>query len=253
MTGEAPPELATNELSTTHPAQSSGPPEVGNRKAYRLFHLPKRAWTAFWNWKPLPEVLAGTAIVLGTVAAVGAGSELLHGPTAKQAPHAADWLSAISTFWGAIATGLGAILTGGALAYAARTYEKQRQDRQEELADRRRAQASAVTLMMSRKEAEHEWDFELRNDSPIPIFSMNVVGVASTGVDTVRHYLNPVVSGPQGTYGKGETLPAHSTEEHSYAEFKDAANVEWRRYGDGRLVEEKLSSGNTNKGIHIRN
>lgn len=171
----------------------------------------KKAWGAFWDWKPLPEVLAGTAILLGILAIVGAGTELLG--------RCRDWSRGL--------------LTGGALAYAARTYEKQRQDRQEELAERRRAQASAGTLVMNRKEAEHN-------------------GEHSRGSCRRRRYhatlSEPRGVRPQGTYGKGENLPADSTEEHIYAEFKDAANVEWRCYSDGRLVEVKLSPANTNKG-----
>ncbi|BCW78296.1 hypothetical protein [Arthrobacter sp. NicSoilC5] len=194
--------------------------------------------------RTLTVTFAAIALPLGLAAIVVCGSVLLQGPTSETPPSAADWLSAIATFWGAVATAVGALLTGGALVYAARTYEKQRQDRHEELVEKRRAQASAVTLVMTRPAAHTTWEFVVRNDSSLPIFCMNMVGVNAEGQHKQRHYLHPVLTGPRGLYD--ESLPVDSTEEASFVEFRDAAGAEWKRYADGRLVEEPLSTGNRN-------
>jgi len=187
----------------------------------------------------LTQKLGIAAIGVSLPAIVISGSGLLQGATANQAPNAAEWLSAISTFWGAIGTAFGALLTGGAVIYAARTYEKQREDRHAELLERRRAQASAVTLSITNNNGS-QW-CKVRNDSALPIFAMNVVEEDASLTDPVRHYLQPILSSNRPFE---QVLNDASVEELTFVEFKDAAGVEWKRYGDGRLIEEKLSEGN---------
>lgn len=97
---------------------------------------------------------------------------------------------------------------------------------------------------MTRPTAHTTWDLVIRNISSLPIFCMNMVGVDAEGRHTKRHYLQPVLTGPKGLYD--ESLPVESTEKTSFVEFRNTAGAEWKRYADGRLVEEELSLGNRN-------
>ncbi|MET3348996.1 UNVERIFIED_ORG: hypothetical protein ABID57_000665 [Arthrobacter sp. UYEF1] len=213
------------ESPVAHPGQP--------RAASRLMSRVKNAALAFWNWKPLPEVLAITAVSLGILAIIGSGSELLQGPTATTAPNAAEWLSAISTFWGAIATALAAFLTAGALIIALVTFRRQVADRHRALVQEHQAQATAVSVLVNDvPNLPGSREVVVRNDSPLPIFQVRLVAVGSQG-------RTPMPGRPRVIPSRGEVpwkLPRQSAASAD-VEFKDAAGTKWFRTSDGVLRE----------------
>ncbi|MGO4860032.1 hypothetical protein [Arthrobacter sp. 2MCAF14] len=163
------------------------------------------------------------------------GSSLLQGATADQAPNAAEWLSAISTFWGAIATAFGALLTGGALIYAARTYEKQREDRHAELLERRRSQAVSVSVRRLTGLLLDQTAVEVVNSSNLAIHNVRIFCLDPDGgvLEDGQPYVQDVLI---NDFRKefGEELQFSS----AYAEFTDAGGVRWIRTSKGTLFEK---------------
>ncbi|MFF1880573.1 hypothetical protein ACFVVC_03775 [Pseudarthrobacter sp. NPDC058196] len=189
------------------------------------------------NWKHWPGVLSSAAIILGIVAVVIFVSGLLQGPTTAEPPNAAEWLSAISTFWGAVATAIGSLLTAGALLIAALSYRKQ-------VADRHKAQAVSVTVgsrtevtpAVSARRAvsgyfptNEKHFYFVRNDSQLPIYRVELrVGESDDLKSSTREVLAP---------GDEESFEVSFAPFPAYARFTDSSGVTWTRDSSGKLTE----------------
>ncbi|WP_285250221.1 hypothetical protein [Pseudarthrobacter sp. fls2-241-R2A-168] len=170
-------------------------------------------------------VTATLAIVLGVAAIVLWGSSLLQGPTDANPPNAAEWLSAISTFWGAIAGAIGALGTAGALWLGAITFTRQ-------VNDQHRAQAATVTVHVGIKAGiDDNHTVEITTGSKLPIYNMELVCIGSEG-DVLEVFRKHVVTDRFGQY-LDEALPLHQAR----ATFTDSAGVRWERWSKGKLIE----------------
>jgi hypothetical protein len=174
------------------------------------------------------------------LAIIGTGSELLQGPTATQAPNAAEWLSAISTFWGAVATAIGAALTGGALLFAAYTYrhqveEKTRaaQDRRDNEAKARRAQAAGVSVL-TEPSPTHTNSVVMKayNGSDLPISNVMLTCVDKQGRVMGQELKQVVAAG-----AAAELERPSSVVDRVVARFTDAEGRVWRSYVNGEFKE----------------
>lgn len=189
----------------------------------------------------LVRVLGGAAILLGIIAVVIFLSGLLQGPTAEAPPNAAEWLSAISTFWGAIAAALGAALTGGALLIAALTYQRQVRDRHAELEGKRREQAEAITVEIApyqppvRNLGQDPADslaIAIRNDSKLAIFGIALVVVDKERREPDQRLYDSIAPGRYKHFVQPTTKVGGA-----YAMFTDAAGTRWKRWHNGELME----------------
>lgn len=84
------------------------------------------------------------------------------------------------------------------------------------------------------------WDGLVRNDSPLPIFDVALVGVDASGNDVAdtrheRPYLPGTVDRGGNSYSGG--LQKLSLKEASHVCFTDAAGNKWKRSGTGVLEE----------------
>jgi hypothetical protein len=168
-------------------------------------------------------------------------------PPAPEAPVTiegpATWLSAWSTFWGAVATAVGAVLTGGALLIAALTYSRQVADKHQELEDRRKEearkrkeQADKVIVRVERGGLPNGQTLvDLKNPTNLPIFKMNLYTINDEGQVIDRQPLSQeVVVGDYPGHHFEQSDRVHS----AYAEFTDSAGVAWIRTSKGTLVEK---------------
>ncbi|MHA7209675.1 hypothetical protein [Arthrobacter sp. MDT1-65] len=192
------------------------------------------------KWKHWTVILGSTAILLGVVTVVIFVSGVLQGPTATDPPNAAEWLSAISTVWGAVAAALGALLTGGALLIAALTYQRQVRDRHSELESRRRAQAEAVTVRIIPYKPVAQLSIstpdrvqiEIRNDGALAIFGVAAVVIDRTRIEAGQEYFHSIPPHDFGSFRH----PADGVD-GAYAIFTDSAGTRWKRWHNGELKE----------------
>ncbi|TDK27902.1 hypothetical protein E2F48_01955 [Arthrobacter crusticola] len=200
----------------------------------------KGHWSRFLKWKNMALVLGSVAVMLGIIAGVASISALLQGPTAGQA-NAAEWLSAISTFWGAVATALGAALTGGALLIAALTYQRQVRDRHAELESKRRAQAEAVTVRIVPFKPAYvapgtnppdRVQIEVRNDGELAVFGIAAVVLDRTRREVGQKYFQSILP---HTFDSFRHLA--DKVDGAYATFTDSAGTRWKRWHNGDLEE----------------
>lgn len=198
---------------------------------------------AFRTWKHWPAILGAGAVVLGMIAVISFFSGLLQGPTDPQPPNAAEWLSAISTFWSAIATAVGAVLTAGALLVAAMSYRKQVADRHQELINQHKAQAVSVTVG-SRTEIipavkartsisnyfsdKEKHTYFVRNGSQLPIYRVDLVVGETDAVGSFPDVLPP---------GEETSCEASSASLPAFVHFTDSSGVAWKRTRSGELSE----------------
>lgn len=194
----------------------------------------KWAAVGFWAWLIKPVVLAALAIALGLYAVVASGSSMLQGPTSTDAPHAADWLSAISTFWGAIATALGAILTAGAVLVAALSYRKQVADRHQELIDRHEAQSIEITVGYElHPDFLNKYIYFIENGSTAGIYNVRLYAVNDREL--------PSDSADVVTPGKRLRFEMNGPLKYiAAAEFDDSAGIRWLR--DSKGLRQQLNS-----------
>lgn len=192
------------------------------------------------------RTLLALIVLAAIIAVIANGTLLLQGPMSDDDANAAEWLSAISTFWSAVATAVGALLTGGALVYAARTYERQRKDRQEELVEKRQAAAEAVTVDIDdvkfagvinaalgvANERSREKRIEVRNDGDRAVFGIALVLLNK---DLKEVYQEPYPSVPPKD-ARGFSRPS-TIVGAAYATFTDGAGVRWKRWHNGDLIE----------------
>lgn len=207
----------------------------------------KDATSAFWNWKHRPAALGSAAIILGILAVIFSVSALLQGPTAAEPPNAAEWLSAISTFWGAVAAALGAALTGGALLIAALTYQRQIRDRHAELEDKRREeekkrreQAEAVTvtinpykpIAVNMQRQRERLNILARNDGKLAVYGVTLVAIDKDGKETKQRFFNSILpDAPRGFLHEADSVGG------AYTTFTDTAGARWKRWHNGELKE----------------
>ncbi|MBT8163191.1 hypothetical protein KKI43_22430 [Arthrobacter sp. GN70] len=177
------------------------------------------------SWK-LIVAAATVAIVLGVVAVVIVVSLFMHGATDTAPPNAAEWLSAISTFWGSVAAAIGAIGTAGALWLGAIAYNRQTKDQH-------RSQAATVTVHRGLKDAldgQHTVRIDLANQ--LPIFNVELIcfdpdrGVLET---FVKH----VVTSQGLVHPVDDALPLHEVS----VTFTDSSGIRWTRWSKGKLIE----------------
>lgn len=191
---------------------------------------------------PAPDVIFSyfyrTLLVLLVLASILAivtnGTLLLQGPMSDGDANAAEWMSAISTFWGAVGTGLGAALTGGALLIAALTYRRQVADKHQELKDKREEQAGKIIVRVVRYESGQVL-VDLKNPTNLPIFKLNLYAIGDDGKVVDRQPLSKeVVVGDYEGHLFDDWCRVHS----AYAEFTDTGGVGWTRTSKGTLVEK---------------
>jgi hypothetical protein len=167
-------------------------------------------------------------------------SDNLQGSVSAQAPNAAEWLSAVATFWGAVATAFGAILTAGALLVAAFTYlhqvdEKNRaaQDRRDKDSKERRAQAASVSVLTAPSETKTDSIvMTAYNGSPLPIRNVLLTCVDRRG-QVMGQEMKQVV--PAG--GSAELERPERVIDKVVARFTDAEGRVWRSYVNGEFEE----------------
>lgn len=182
---------------------------------------------------PRLQTILLTVLLLGAVTAIVWISIVVQGemprPPAsetevKEGP--AAWLGAWSMFWGAVAGGIGAVGTAGALLLGVRIYYLQEKDR-------RRAQAVAVTVGTKLDPIPHSLGKQrvcyIRNDSPLPIYNVSLYA----GRAPYARAIDPAVIATGGE----ETLALRHEYETVHAKFVDSAGVAWKRGGDGHLAE----------------
>ncbi|MEV7572636.1 hypothetical protein AB0P28_05975 [Pseudarthrobacter sp. NPDC089323] len=189
----------------------------------------------------LYRALLVLVILASILAIITNGTLLLRGPVSDSQPNAADWLSAISTFWGAVAAGLGAALTGGALLIAALTYQRQIRDRHAELEGKRREQAEAVTVEIGPSQPQGKNFGEdpkdnliiaIRNDSQLAIFGIALVVVDKNRKEPDQRLYDSISPGRYKRF-----IQPASRVDGAYAMFTDTAGTRWKRWHNGELTE----------------
>lgn len=187
-----------------------------------------------------------TAIIWVAIAVQGEAPRPPAPETPAEGP--AAWLSAWSTFWGAVATALGAILTGGALLIAALTYQRQIHDKHVELEDKRREelkkrreQAEGVTVRIAKykpvvvnmgERPPERRNIIVRNDGKLAVFAVSVVVLNKERKEADQRYFHSILSSNEERF----LCPADETD-GVYTTFTDAAGVRWKRWHNGDLDE----------------
>lgn len=208
-----------------------------------------RAWVAtsgFWNWKYRPAALGVAAIILGIVAVISSISAFLQGPTTAEA-NAAEWLSAISTFWGAIASGLAAIGTAGALLIAAFGYKHQVEEKERQEAERRkhakdkkdaeakalRSRARQVSILPKKGERfVSNVLLEVHNGTSSPIRNVMFLCLDSKGTVTGQTFSMALPA--------GQSLPLEKPRkdiDRAWVRFQDVDDKTWKIHLNGHLEE----------------
>ncbi|MFB9654559.1 hypothetical protein [Pseudarthrobacter oxydans] len=189
----------------------------------------------------LYRTLLVLVILASIVAIITNGTALLQGPMSGGEANAAEWMSAISTFWGAVAAGLGAAVTGGALLVAALTYQRQVADIHAELESKRREQAEAVTVEIApyepaaRNFGEDRGDklsIAIRNDSKLAIFGIALVVVDKNRKEPDQRLYDSIAPGRYKHFVQPKERVGGA-----YAMFTDTAGVRWKRWHNGELME----------------
>ncbi|MDF9749175.1 hypothetical protein [Arthrobacter sp. ES3-54] len=182
-------------------------------------------------------------VLLSILAIVINGTSLLQGPMSETAPNAADWMSAISTFWGAVAGGIGAIGTAGALLIAAFTYKHQVDERNRVEAERRRkewdqrsAEARNVAISFDDKSTKGQMECVVHNRGDVPLDSVLLVFDYTEGKNSIWEVRSVGPLGPK-TDSKPLKIPSPATA-NSHCTFRDTKARTWNLYFDGRLEEQ---------------
>lgn len=179
---------------------------------------------------------AVTAIVWVSLAVQGEAPTSPAPPASEPVEGPAAWLSARSTFWGAIAGGIGAIGTAGALGLGAYTYFRQ-------VRDQHRAQAAAVSLVTADGERTGFLRMMVRNDSNLPISDVYLQALNHNGNDA-GHEMQQVLA-------PGGVLPLDRPKrsvDRAWVKFDDSSGIRWARYVNGELEEVKKSKdGKSNR------
>lgn len=137
-----------------------------------------------------------------------------------------EWLSTIGTVGGAL-------LTGGALLYAALTYSKQSEDRHKELQDKHRAQAVTVSVRVLHGLLENKSRVEIRNSSTLPIYKVKIFCIYPDGHLLDNGELSQRVVIDNFIYDFDEEDLLYE----AYALFTDSSGARWARLSTGELAE----------------
>ena len=138
-------------------------------------------------------------------------------------------MSDLTDWIGSVGTTVGAVGTAGALWLGVVVYRRQEQGQ-------RRAQAAAITVAIFSVPGDSELlQFEIRNDSALPIYS--VMLVASLDGRDAGQDLKAVLPAGDKLSFQQRRRPGNLS---AYANYIDSAGVRWRRYFNGDL--EELSS-----------
>lgn len=182
-------------------------------------------------------LLAGAivAIVWASVAVQLATPTVSVEPDAGTEEGPAAWMSAWSTFWGAVAGGIGAIGTAGALLLGAFTFRRQVQDQH-----RTQAAAISVGIRTIREysdigERKIWYQYFVRNDSLLPIYHVRLYfGPVEERRKTDREVIPP---------GDEVTHDSQNSDFMAFGKFVDSPGVAWKRDGSGKLIEIKNNDG----------
>lgn len=170
-------------------------------------------------------------ILASIIAIIANGTLLLHGPMSDSEPNAADWLSAVSTFWGAIAGGIGAIGTAGALWLGAVTFSRQ-------VRDQHRVQASRVIVLMDEGTGKGAGYLSpkaiVKNLSDLPIYKVQLRAAPRDAFDNGLEKTKPVLMGEWPI-----SIPGKYLETSVHVEFQDSGGTTWIRWVDGGLAEKR--------------
>jgi uncharacterized glyoxalase superfamily protein PhnB len=109
---------------------------------------------------------------------------------------------------------------------------REAEDRRQQAADERSAQARTVKMSKSPRSTD-EMDVILHNFSDGHLEAVNVVSVNVERQETKRHVLETMSPGAE----RRVTLPLPATGD-SYVSFIDAKGLSWKLYLDGRLEEQ---------------
>lgn len=142
----------------------------------------------------------------------------------------AAWLTARATFWGAVAGGIGAIGTAGALLLGAYTYMRQVQDK-------RRAQASRVIVQIDEGSGKGTGYLPPRaivsNLSDLPIYDVRLRAAPHDAFDDGLEETKPVLVGEWPI-----SIPRKYVKQSVHVNFRDSAGTTWIRWVDGGLAEK---------------
>jgi hypothetical protein len=143
-------------------------------------------------------------------------------------PMVTDWLSAIGTI-------IGAVLTGGALLFAALTYRRQVADRHEQAIKEKRQQASQVVVVIEPNFLNSSTQsISLVNDSNGAIFGAILVLVDKQGKTPYDEKRHAVPAGERVQFARDTRVIGGA-----YADFTDSAGNKWRRWFNGDLEERR--------------
>ncbi|WP_314214925.1 hypothetical protein [Pseudarthrobacter equi] len=160
----------------------------------------------------------------------------------------AAWLSAWSTFWGAVAGGIGAIGTAGALLIAAFSYkhqvdekirqaEERRQQAEEVLRDaneKRREQARQVSILTAASQVHSNHILlQVHNGSALPIKNVLLICINHLGKESGQKFQQVIAGGMTH-----EMLEQNRRlVDKVWASFEDASGQKWKVHVNGDLEE----------------
>ncbi len=170
-------------------------------------------------------LVAAMALIIGVSISVRGETPRPDSPPATQEGPAA-WLSARATFWGAVAGGIGAIGTAGALLLGAITYLRQ-------VRDQHRAQASTVAVLLSRNSGPfRDHVIVVALAGPLPIYNVEITGIDSQQRPLERQVRHVVVR----QFGK-VYLPGNLSIHEAHVTFTDTSGTRWTRRSTGHLTD----------------
>ncbi|MCT9868355.1 hypothetical protein [Paenarthrobacter aurescens] len=188
---------------------------------------------------PSIQAILLAILLLGSIGAIACVSiavqnETPHGPTptvAVPVEGPAAWLSAQSTFWGAVAGGIGAIGTAGALWLGALTFFRQ-------VRDQHRAQSSRVIVVMDKGKGKGAGYLSpkavVTNMSGLPIYKVRLRAAPHDALDDGMEESIPVLVDEWPI-----PIPGKYIEHSVHVEFQDSAGTTWIRWVGGSLTEKK--------------
>lgn len=138
----------------------------------------------------------------------------------KDDPKVTDWISAIFT-------ALGSVATAGALWLGAVTFRRQVQDQH-------RAQASAVIVRVITQNVfgANRSMAEVRNGSSLPIYDVDFE-VLDQEFEVIHEVSEDVVV----ANGLLRKFFPRELARYAHVDFRDSAGTTWRRYANGSLIE----------------
>lgn len=147
--------------------------------------------------------------------------------------------------WGAVAGGLGAIGTAGALLVAAFSFRHQvearnreAEDRRQQAADKRREKARAVRAAVSERDDEpgaFSYYCDLKNFGDLPVTDVQVVSIDSAGEEVARRLVGLLIPArPERVIMRGGPVDPSK----SFVSFRDTERISWKLYFDDRLEEQ---------------